>query len=150
MKKLYLLLIPAFLIFLTGCGGSGKKMICTISTTSNGIELKADYTIKHDGKYAQSAEFHEEYTPQDSSLLGQLETLIKQTYESANNNFGGYKINVKTSGSKVVADVTVDYEKMDLQKAIQSSEDVKSFVEDGKMSVDKMKSTYESIGYTCK
>jgi uncharacterized lipoprotein YehR (DUF1307 family) len=150
MKKLYLLLIPLFAILITGCGSSGQTLYCEISTNSNGIGLTAKYTIKHDGKYAKSATFYEEYSAADAGTLSQVETVVKNTYNAANTAYGGYTIDVKTSGSKVIANVKIDYDKMDLKKAIESDESVKQFTEDGKMSIEKMKSTYTSAGYTCK
>ena len=154
MKKLYLLLIPVFALLITGCGGSSKgnlqTMTCEISTTSNGIGLNAKYTIEHDGKYAKNATFYEEYVSDDANTLSQLETLVKNTYTTVDTAYGGYTIDVKKSDSKVVANIKVDYEKMNLAKAIENEESVKQFTEDGKMSVEKMKSTYVSAGYTCK
>ena len=152
MKKFYLLLIPLFALLITGCGSGsgGQTMVCEISTNSNGIGLTAKYTIEHDGKYATHATFYEEYSSEDATVLSQLESLVKNTYTAVDAEYGGYTIDVKTSGSKVIANVKIDYNKMDLAKAIEKEESIKQFTEDGKMSLEKMRSTYTQAGYTCK
>lgn len=157
MKKLYLLLIPLFAIILTGCGsssnsdsGSGsKQMVCTRNTTSGGVTINLKYTLKHDGTYVTSSTFYEEYIPQDTSSLSQIKDIIEQTYTTANQKYSGYTINVNNDGQKVVADVTVDYSKTDLEQMRKDDSDVEQFIENGKMSVEKMKTYYKGLGMSC-
>ncbi len=150
MKKLYLLLMPLFMVILTGCGSSSEKLVCTMEQTTSGIDIKMTYTLEHDGTYVSSARFYEEYINDDDTTLEAVKKQVEDTYNSLNEKYGGYTINISKKGNKIVSDVKIDYTKANMDKLLEDNPSLSSYVENGKMLLSQMKSQYASSGLTCK
>lgn len=71
-------------------------------------------------------------------------------YGKTNETYGGYTYNIENKDGKVVAKVTIDYNKMDLDQYVKDQPSLKTFVKDGKMQLDGVKTLYETMGATCK
>lgn len=150
MKKLYLLLIPAFLLILTGCGSSSDKVMkCSLSTDGGSYTLKSDYEVHHDGKYVQTIKTVETVTSSDSSIIDQMDSYMNSVYQTLSDTYGGYTFKVTKDSGKVVSNVTVDYTKINLQKLIENDSSAKQFVEDDKVTLEGIKDTYKSLGINC-
>ena len=151
MKKIYLLLIPLFAFLLTGCGSSNtEKLVCTMERTTQGVNIKMNYTLEHDGTYVSGVRFYEEYSSDDSAILKTVKEQVEQTYTSLDQQYGGYTIDIKTTDNTIVADVKIDYTKMNLDQLIKDNPTLSSYVENGKMLLSKMKSQYDATGLECK
>ena len=168
MKKIYLLLIPLFAFLLTGCGSSNtEKLVCTMERTTQGVTIKMNYTLEHDGTYVSGVRFYEEYSLEDvlnileydssnetnKNALSRIKTVkeqVEQTYTSLDQQYGGYTIDIKTTDNTIVADVKIDYTKMNLDQLIKDNPTLSSYVENGKMLLSKMKSQYDATGLECK
>lgn len=53
------------------------------------------------------------------------------------------------NGDTLTSTVKANYEKMDMTKFVELNEAMKSFVKDGKISVENMKLIYAASGITC-
>lgn len=151
MKKIYLLLIPLFALLLVGCGKSNtEKLVCTLERTTQGVEIKMTYTLEHDGTYVSGVRFYEEYATDDSALLETVKKQVEDQYNSLNDKYGGYTIDITTNGNRIISDVRINYNKMNLDQLLKDNPSLSSYIEDGKMLLSKMKSQYDAVGLTCK
>ena len=151
MKKL-ILLVPALLFILTGCGTVETGTInCTLSSKDvvNGYELESEYKINYTGDYVETVDTIETVTSEDQSVLDYFEKTIKDTYDATSKAYGGYTYDVTNENGKVVSNVTIDYNKMNLEQFIADQPTMKSYVENDKFLVEGIKALYESMGATC-
>ena len=149
MKK-YLLLIPVFLLLLTGCGSSGKKTVCTLTRDVDGVKISVEYTLNHDDKYISNVVFDETYEASDKDTADYYENYVKELYEGAKEKYGGYEVDVQRDNLTVKALVKINYEKVDMTKLLADTPELSSFVEENKMLYDKMTSYYNLAGLSCK
>ncbi len=153
MKK-GILVLPILMLGLTGCGGSEKaeKITCTNSTNDvvRGYSTESEYIINYKGKNVDSVETVETVTSDNEEVLSAVETQLNTMYGKTNETYGGYTYNIENKDGKVVAKVTIDYNKMDLDQYVKDQPSLKTFVKDGKMQLDGVKTLYETMGATCK
>ena len=150
MKKLSLIILLIFTLFLSGCGGSKtKKMECTLEKEAD-FKLTAKYTVEYEGKYVKSIRFYEEYISDDKDTLDTIQKQVETIYNGVNEKYGGYTIDIKNDGNKVVADVIVNYNKFNISLWAKDNSSLNSFVEDGKILLSAIKKQYDSAGLTCK
>jgi len=151
MKKI-ILLVPTLLLLLTGCGKEESGVInCTSSSRDvvNGYELKTEYKINYTGDYVNSVNTVETVTSENQEILDYLETYVKTTYDALNEEYGGYTYEVTNENGQVSANVTIDYNQMNLEQFVTDQPTLKPYVEEGKMLVDGIMVLYESLGATC-
>ena len=149
MKK-YLLLIPVFLILLSGCGKKANQTICTRTGSGLGYSMDVKYTISYEDKYINGLKFEEVYSADDEETLNAIEQLVRESYETAASALSGYDIDIKREGSKVYANVDIDYTKVEMDKLKEISEGIEELLEDDKLSYEKIMEYYKNAGFTCK
>ena len=140
-------------LFLTGCGSSEKTINCTNKSdqSSSGYVLDSQYKIYASGDVVNKVETTETIESSNNTILSYFEKTLKEQYQSNNDKYGGYNFDITTEDGKLVSKVTVDYSKMDLAKFIEDNAAMKSFAnEDNKLTVDGVKTMYESLGAICK
>lgn len=155
MKKVFFAF--CFVILLcTGCNATNneeKIMNCDLKSTNSvqGYTLTSKYTIYYTGDSVNSVETKEEVKSDEESILDYFEKTLTNTYETANENYGGYDNNITRSDNSITSTTKIDYNKMDMKKYIDDNTAVKSYVNsDNKFTVDGIKSIYETMGAICK
>ncbi len=151
MKK-GIILIPAMVLLLTGCGEKKGTISCTLSSNDavNGYKLDAEYTIHYKGDNAEYVESKEVISSDSEDTLATFESSFNSTYNTMNSTYGGYTINITNENGKVTSNIKIDYTKMDLEKLVQDQPAMKLYVKDKKMSKEGLQATYEAMGATCK
>ena len=66
-----------------------------------------------------------------------------------NSAYGGYTYEVTREDGKVVSNVTIDYDKMNLEQYATDQPSLAQYIEDGKFLVDGIIEIYETAGATC-
>lgn len=156
------LLLVSLLILLTGCGEETtndvyndipeqKTMHCEVSTRDvvNGYETASDYTIYYTDDYVDKVETVETVTSESEEFLDTMEEYVNTTYEATNSAYGGYTYEVTREDGKVVSNVTIDYDKMNLEQYATDQPSLAQYIEDGKFLVDGIIEIYETAGATC-
>lgn len=65
--------------------------------------------------------------------------------------YGGYDYDVKKEDGSVTADVTIDYEKLNLEKLAKDDPSMAKLLnDDKKLEKDNLQSIYEQLGSECK
>lgn len=155
MKKYFLLAASIVSLFLvTGCGKEEAKTIeCTLNRKDviTNYELEAKYVINYVDSKVNTVETTEKVTSDSKTVLDTFKTTFDNSYGKMNDNYGGYDYKVKTTSNSVTSSVTVDYNKMDLNKLVKDEPTIKNLMTNkNKLDAAKMQKNYEGMGATCK
>lgn len=152
MKKvLRVIVISILMMFLVGCD-SKKEVVktCTLEKSVSGYSLNSTYKIYATGNEVKKVETEEVVTSDNESVRNYFETQLNNSYSTASKTYGGYTYDVTNKDNKVTSKVTIDYEKMDLDKFIKDNESIKQFLnKKNKITLDGVKSIYSTLGATC-
>ena len=154
MKKgLKILFISLFVILISGCGKSNKEVvsICTLSSnqSSNGYKISSNYEIHSKDGLVNSVTTKETVESDNEQVRSYFKKTLEDSYNTANESYGGYTYNVTEDGNKVISDVTIDYSKMDLDKFVKDNSQIKSYIKNKKITLEGMQKIYEALGATC-
>lgn len=150
MKK-FILLIPAMLICLSGCGAEEGTTKCTLSSKDvvNNYSLESEYIINYKGDLVENVETTETVISDDDEILDTFKTTLNDTYSKMNETYGGYTYDVTKEDGKVISKVTIDYNKMNVEQFVKDQPTLKSYIEDNKLKAEGLKELYETMGATC-
>lgn len=152
MKKILCLLL---IFIITGCSCSKKYTTNTcelvIDQSANDYVTYKTYNIYSNKDIVDKVEIIEEVKSNKKEILDYFEEQFKKQYKEANKKYNGYKYNVKIKNSKVIAKVTINYKKLDMDKYIEDNSAIKSYVNnDNKITKDGAIKMYQSMGASCK
>ena len=172
MRKLFVLLFG--MLMLTGCFFENKdinddknnddeikeqesindksgSITCSLYSKDvvNNYELTSTYTINYTGEFVDSVNTKEVVDSDVSSILDTLEETLNSTYSVSNDAYGGYTYKITRSDNEIISDVFIDYKKMDLEQFVTDQPVLKSYMKDGKLTVEGIESIYTSMGATC-
>lgn len=154
MKKGFkFLFISLFVFLLAGCD-SNKEIVTKCELTSNqaasGYSLKSTYEIYSKSGIVNKVKTKEVVTTDKENVLTYFETYLNKSYKTASDTYGGYTYKVTKSDDKVSSDVTIDYNKMDLDKFVSDNSSMKAYVnKNNKITLEGVTKIYESLGATC-
>jgi len=154
MKKIIMVII--FSLFLAGCVNDNSKsgiIECKLDNevVKNNYTLDANYKIHYKGSIVEKVETEEIISSDNNSIIESFESKFSSTYKLMDLLYGGYTHYVETTVGKVTSSVTIDYTTIDMDKLIEDQQSMKNLVnKDNKISVKKLKQTYEAMGMICK
>lgn len=152
MKKILCLLM---ILIITGCG-------CNKKYTTNTCELVSDqsssgyisyktYKIYSTKDLVNKVEITEEIKSNKKDILDFFEKQLKTQYKEADKKYKGYKYSVKIKNSKVISKVTINYNKLDMDKYIKDNSAIKAYVNsDNKLTREGAIKMYETMQASCK
>jgi len=126
-----------------------KINICSLMKSEDGYNIDAAYFITNNGKYVSSVNSVETIYSDDSSYLEQLKIYTEDIYKNLNNTYGGYDYKVYIEDNKLIAEVEIDYNKMNLKKYVEDEPDLKEYIENGKFTLEGVEALYEESGAIC-
>ena len=149
MKKIInIALVLCLCVLLTGCG---KTVKCTSTSKQKKYTMDTEQVIKTKGDIVTSITTKQVIESKDKKVLENFKKQLEEQYKSNNTVYGGYDYKVKINGKKLVANVTIDYKKFDLDKFVKDNAAMKEYVnKDNKLTVDGAKKMYKASGATCK
>lgn len=143
----FLVLLSLLLIF-------GKHTtVCTLKSDQsiNEYVLNTTYTITYQKGIVKKVKIREVVQGDSDTVLNRFETEWKDNYEYLNKSFGGYTYKITKKNKKIISDVVVDYDKLNLKKFFRINEAMKEFSnEKGQITIKGIKSMYEQSGAVCK
>lgn len=154
MKKMmtsFLVIICVF--FISACAKSSEKTLkCTLynkDVVSN-YELDSTYEVTYKGNIVSNVKSIETIKSDDSEVIDYFDEYLNSTYSSMNENYGGYDFTVKKEDGKIVANTTIDYSKLDLDKLAKDQPTFKSSLDsEGNLTLNGIKQIYTELGATC-
>ncbi len=155
MKKGVKFLVVSLLVVLAAGCGNQKEVVKTCTLTSNqvsqGYKLESTYEIHAKGNLVEKVVTKEVVTTDKEQVISYFKNYLEKTYKTANETYGGYKYSVDTTDNSVTSNVTIDYNKMDLDKFVKDNSSMKSYVnKNNKIKLEGVTSIYEKLGATCK
>lgn len=154
MKKKFLIGLVMVLSFcLVGCASEKETVVkCKLTNNSgiSGYKVNSTYTIYSKGNVVDKVVTKEVATSDSKEVLDVLEETLKSTYETTNKTYGGYTFDVKRDDTSITSNVTIDYNKMDLDKYVKDNSALKAYVnKNNKLTTEGVKKIYTSMGATC-
>ena len=157
MKRVFnLLVIFVEIIFISGCSVPlvGQKVTkCTLDNdqSKSGYKTLTTYNIYSKKNIVTKVSYEEVLSSENTTILKYFEDLNKKQFETQNNTYGGYTFDIKSEKNKVISKVTINYNKLNLEKFIKDNSAMKSYVnKDNKFTLEGAKTMYESLGAKCK
>lgn len=163
-NKNKLLVLSLFcLLLITGCGSknkvisNGKKvntskmqvMHCKReATASNGIDVELKYDLYYNGENLNILHSMEKVTSSKSENLDTYEDAYKKIHE----NYKGleyYDAKVERSKDSVTSDITINYEKIDIEKLLEIEGEEDNIIKNGKAKVDEWITLAKKFGTKC-
>lgn len=155
MKKCFkYLFIFSFIFLIAGCTNNDKEVVrkCTLTSdqSASGYKLNSTYEIHAKGNTVNSVVTEEVVTSSNTEILTYFENQLNTTYNTANETYGGYTIDIKKDSDKLTSKVTIDYTKLDMAKFVKDNSGMKAYVNSSnKLTLDGATKIYESLGATC-
>lgn len=153
MNKILMIIVLGGLVLLTSGCDESKEISCTLERNDkiNNYSLKATYNIKANNNVVSSVQTTEEVKSNDKSILQTFEEQYNSTYEAMNKAYGGYKYEIKKSNNKIISNVKINYNKLDLDTLAKDEPTMKNIMNDkNEIALTKLQKQYESMGATCK
>ena len=149
--KIWQVVLGVFILLLvTGCGNNSmESMTCTRTMNQSGIKTSLKYNVKYKGDYVSRIKTVETVETDSSDILNTYKEQIESLY-SPYKDVEYYDYNVDVVDNKLTSTVDINYEKVDTDKLLEIDSANGQLIKDGKISVDDIKSVYESLGATCK
>ena len=155
--EIILLIIVIFLIVLTIIALCNKKSnlkvnkcILESDQSASGYVSTTTYTIYYENEIVEKVEQKEEIKSQDKNILDFFNKQYSSQYKNINSLYGGYTYEIKENKDSLVSEITIDYEKINMNKFLEDNPGMKNYVnENKKIEVNKIKEMYTNIGATC-
>lgn len=146
MKRIVVLAVLS-LVMITGCGKE-KTMTCTRTLNQDSISFDLKYEVEYKGNDVIKIKTTEKVKSSDKNVLEIYKETVEKTY-SPYKDLEHYNYNVEISGDTLTSTTDLDYTKIDLDKMIEIDSANSAIIKDGKINVDDIKGTYESLGLIC-
>lgn len=150
MKKfLKLLLIVLVCIFLTGCGKK-TTLECSSNSKQTNYEINTNYTIKAKKDIVNEVKIKQVIKSKDKKILENFEKQLKKQYQLNKKIYGGYTYELKIKGKELIADVTINYEELNMKKFVKNNGAMKDYLnKDNQFTLEGAKKLYKSTGAKC-
>lgn len=129
----------------------GKTTKCSMESKQKEYTINTDYKIKAKGSIVKTVTIKQVIESKNKTVLKNFKKQLEEQYKSNKSAYGGYTYKVSLKGNKVTTNVTIDYNKMDLDKFVKTNVAMKEYVnKDNKLTLDGAKKMYKSTGAKCK
>ncbi len=149
--KIWQVFLGVFILFLvTGCGNSDNtsSMTCTRTMDQNNIKTSLKYNVEFKDGYVLRIKSVETVETSSSDILDTYKEQIESLY-SPYQDVDYYEYNVNIEDNKLTSTVDINYEKVDTDRLLEIDSANGQLIKDGKISVNDIKSVYESLGAIC-
>jgi len=151
-KNIYVILFLSLIVLLTGC--KNKEVITKCNLTDNqvnsGYKIKNEYEIYSKDEIVNKVTIKQVITSNNKELLNKFKKNLKESYKNNNSRYKGYSIKINVKKNKLIAESTINYDKMNLNKFIKDNKATKEFInKDNKLTLEGAKKMYSSIGAKC-
>ncbi len=140
-------------ISMVGCGAKEDYSVkCTMESNDviNNYSTSSIYEIITDGEIVKKVKTTETVISENETFLDLMEEQLSQNYEKMDESYGGYTTNISKNGNKVVSEVEIDYEHMDVESLLEDQPSMKNYANDNnQLTLEGVKTIYKAMGATC-
>lgn len=151
MKYLKITLILIVTVLFSGCHNN-KIINCNLSFNDkkNGYELTSIYKIYSSNNEVYKVISKETINSKSNDTLNYFKDNLTKVYKDAANQYGGYSYKIKKDKQEIISNVTIDYNKMNLNKFINNNVEMKAYVnKNNKLTTQGMVKIYSNMGAIC-
>lgn len=152
-KKLFLIIIICLCFTSTGCGKSLKTTKCSsiIDQSVNGYKINTNYIVHSKKGIVSTIEIEQVIESDKNDILEDFKTDLTTQYEKYNTIYGGYTFEFKEKDNKLILDITIDYDNLNMSKFILDNTSIKKYLnDDNKLTLDGVKKMYSTSNIKCK
>lgn len=150
MKRVKLgILCLSTLVLTCACSKSSGTMTCTNKVENGNYTSVVESKINYEDGYVTTMTTKEETTAPTDEAAEDFKILLDNVYIKYN-RLEGFTSTIEVKNKTVTAVTTIDYKTIDLKKLGEIDESNKAMVEDGKVSLQKIKANFKNQGATCK
>lgn len=146
MKKIIALTLLS-LILITGCGKE-KTMTCTRTMNQNSISFDLKYEVEYLKDYVTKIKSTEMVKSSDKNVLESYKETVEKIYEPYK-DVEHYNYSVEITEDTLISKTDLDYTKIDVDKMIEIDSANSKIIKDGKIKLEDIKNTYETMGLIC-
>lgn len=138
------------LILVTGCGKK-NYITCTnyVKNDEQNYILESKYKIYYKDKYVKEIAITENYTSEIDEVMDYIEEYRDLFYSNQSDLYGGYTYNLKKLDNRIIIDILVDSESLDIKEMVKDGYLDKNYTINNKLTVTGAKYFYSSIGAIC-
>ena len=148
-------LICSLVLICTGCSTSVSSsndsgiIKCSRTGSIDGAKSQMFYELYYDGKYLNKLHSSEQVISDDEEILDVYEDAYKNIYK-AYEGLRYYDAKVNRDSDSVVTDVTINYEKIDIEALLDIEGEEDNVIDkDGKVRLDTWLNFAEKFGVEC-
>ena len=150
MKRIKIgILCLSSLVLTCACSKNTGTMTCTNKVENGNYTSVVESKINYEDGYVTTMTTTEETTAPTDEAAEDFKVLLDNVYIKYN-RLDGFTSNVEVKNKTITSITTIDYKTIDLKKLGEIDESNKSMVEDGKVSLEKIKANFKNQGATCK
>ena len=138
------LLIVVFCIFKQKSG----IMICTYRVENDVYKLQSHYEITYEENKVLNLLTKEIFTSSDEKMLSEYKTSLELIY-SKYRDLKYYENTITMNENKLVSTTNINYQKLDTKAFIKIDSNNRKLMEDGAISLKKIKQLYQENGFRC-
>jgi len=130
---------------------SNWTMVCTLNKSDSfWANIKSVYTVTYSGEIVNLVNTIETVNSDEEQWIEYYKNIVEETYKPYK-NLKYYVYDIKTTKDTLTSKVTINYEKIDMNKFLEINPNAASLflTKDNKVSLEKLKMYYELIGATC-
>lgn len=116
---------------------------------TNGYKIENTYDIISDNEIVKKVIIKETVISKRNEILKSFEKQYKKQYKYNKKAYGGYTYRTNNKKGKLEVEVTVDFNKIDIEKFVTDNEAMKQFVYNSKFTLEGAKKLYETTGAKC-
>lgn len=136
-------------IIIKNVNSSKGNMVCTLNKSdSDWINIEGIYKVNYNGKYVNLVDTIETVNSDNEQWIEYYKNILEESYKLYK-NLEYYNYDIKTTKNTLTSKVTINYKKIDMNKFLEIDPTGSIFIEDWKVSLEKVKLYYELIGATC-
>ena len=159
-KKLLLIPLLVLLVFVTGCDNNTtteeesvktmKHVVCTRQGEDTNLTASMKYDIYTSDGYIKILKSQEEVTSNSQEVLDEYENAYRKIFK-VYDSVEHYNTKVTREDNKVIANIDIDYRKVDMDKIVQIENitDEDNLVIHGKIKLSNWKKYMKKVGVTC-
>ena len=153
MKYIKYMGIFIIMLLVVGCSKEEIYKTCSIVSdqSSNGYKSTIKYDIYHKGDIVTKVVQREVIDSDKKDILDFYNDEYQSMYKKYNKTYGGYNYDVNVKDNQLVLDVSIDYNKFNMEKYIEDNTGLKKYTnKNGLFTLDGIVKMYENIGASCK
>ena len=150
MKRINLgILILSTLVLTCACSKDSGTMTCTNKVDNGSYNIVMESKVNYENGYVTTLTTKEETKAPSDEAAQNFKDLLNNAYIKYN-KLEGFTSTVEVSNQTVTSVTTIDYSIIDLEQLSKIDEANKAMVEDGKITIEKLKESFHSQGAVCK